>query len=208
MLRFVQFVFLLLVGVVLSFGVVQAAQTNASSHVLPFEEYFAQKRADKNILKFNDFSGKIVAKRIKKLLRSGNVLGDRVLLTNNTAVYFPEGYIVSSTLRLEQWRPRPGVHPKQIYSSDDVEPNPDFSLIDKIDQHLGKVCAVVPTQTPFEKIIVRKTDDGMLSLVQRIKGRLDKVIGRPSEDVVISSALSPQYLTTDRNIQKIVSSCL
>lgn len=62
------FIALLIVLAVPAFG--EAASKSKSLPALPFEQYFAGKRGDHDVLKFNDFSGKIKAHRIKKLLRS------------------------------------------------------------------------------------------------------------------------------------------
>ncbi len=208
MYRFTLFVLICAISSVGFGSKLYAGQNLTLLPALPFENYFAAKRADHEILKFNDFSGKIKAQRIKKLLRSGSILGDRVLLKNNTAIYFPEGYIVSSTLRIEQWRPKNRVHPKQIYSVNDVESNPDFRLIQEIDQHLGKVCAIVPSHDQKLSTRLRKLPNGVISLVQRVRGRLDKIIGKPSEDVIITSSLNPTYISSDIAIQKMASSCI
>ena len=174
---------------------------------LPYESYFAKYRADRSVLKFNDFSGKIKAQRIKKLLRSGRVLGDRVLLDNNLAVYFPEGYIVSSTLRLDAFRPKKGISAKRIKSAQDLEENPDYRLVDLMDQHLGKVCAEVKLSDKVQARL-RKNPDGVLSLVKHTQGQFDQVLGEASRAYEITSALSPSYLSTDRMVQRAVSKCI
>lgn len=174
---------------------------------LPYETYFAKYRADRAVLKFNDFSGKINAKRIKKLLRSGRVLGDRVLLDNNLAVYFPEGYIVSSTMRLDQFRPKKGLTAKKITSTKDIEVNPDYALVNLMDEHLGEVCAEITTSDQV-KASVRKNRDGILSLVKQTSGRFDYLVGEQSEAFEITSALKPSYLSSNHEIQRAVSKCI
>ncbi|NVK17892.1 MAG: hypothetical protein HWE30_04290 [Methylocystaceae bacterium] len=174
---------------------------------LPYESYFAKYRGDRAVLKFNDFSGKIKAQRIKKLLRSGPVLGDRVLLDNNLAVYFPEGYIVSSTLRLDAFRPKNGVTAKRIKSSHDLEENPDYQLVEQMDQHLGKVCAEINLPNQI-KARLRKSPDGILSLVKHTPGRFDRLVGTQSRAYEITSALKPSYLSKEREVIIAAMRCI
>lgn len=188
-------------------NVADAGYKKTSLPPLPFETYFAKDRTDSDVLKFNDFSGKIKAQRIKKLLRSGPILGDRVLLDNNLAVYFPEGYIVSSTMHIEQFRPKNGMSEKQIKSANDIEMNPEYDLVNKIDHHLGKVCAEIPSPEN-QKTRLRRNEEGILSLVKRTQGRFDKILGKQSEDVMVISALEPHYLSSDRKIQLVASNCI
>jgi hypothetical protein len=184
----------------------EATPKTKSIPSLPFEQYFASLRGDQDVLKFNDFSGKIKAQRIKKLLRSGPVLGDRVLLQNNTAVYFPEGYIVSATAQFEKWRPKTGLTIDHVSSARDIEINPDYRLVENIDSQLGRVCAELPS--PTQTLQFRKTTDGMFSLVRKTKGRFDHLLGEQSETVVITSALNPSYLSNDKRLQEMASRCI
>jgi len=201
------FLFALLLG--LAFPMTgEAASKSKSLLPLPFEQYFAGKRGDRDVLKINDFSGKIKAHRIKKLLRSGPILGDRVLLQNNTAVYFPEGYIVSATAQFEKWRPKPGIQIERVATSQDVELNPDYRLIEKIDNQLGRVCLDIPSFSPKTIIQLRKRTDGLISLVKKTQGRFDHIIGQPSETVEVTSALSPSYLSSDKKIRELASRCI
>ncbi len=186
----------------------EAASKSKSLPALPFEQYFAGKRGDHDVLKFNDFSGKIKAHRIKKLLRSGPILGDRVLLQNNTAIYFPEGYIVSATAQFEKWRPKRGIKVDHVASAHDIEINPDYGLVKSIDNQLGQVCAEIPSQTPEIILQLRKRTDGLISLVKKTQGRFDHIIGQPSETIEVTSALSPSYLSSDHKIQAIASRCI
>ena len=187
---------------------VAAADKNRAGPDLPFERYFAAAKNGINILKFNDFSGKIEAARIKKLLRSGNILGDRVLLNNNAAVYFPDGYIVSYSIRLEKWLAKTGLRAEQVSTSQEVEPNPDYVLTSKIEEQLGHVCAEVQASNPHEKVRLRKSKSGVLSLIKRTAGRFDHIVGAPSETVLITSALEPQFLSPDQQVHKAAQRCI
>lgn len=186
----------------------QAAERKSVSPELPFEQYFAKKRGDRTLLKFNDFSGKISGDRILKLLRSGSLLGDRVLLRNNTAIYFPDGYIVSASIRLERWQERQGLTPEQVRTPSDIEPNPDYALVNDVERNLGKVCAEIPSRRPKETVRLRKTKDGMLSLVKRTSGRYDHIAGQDSEAIIVTSAVDPKFLSGDREIQEIAKRCI
>lgn len=195
-------------AVVFGLGSANAAGRHSIGPDLPFERYFASKTGEASVLKFNDFSGKIDASRIKKLLRSGNLLGDRVLLKNNAAVYFPDGYIVSFSIRLERWLAKNGMGPEQVRSSHEVEPNPDYVLVSKVEEQLGRVCAEIPDSNPQEKIRLRKSRSGILSLVKRTVGRFDHIVGEPSETIVITSAMEPQFLSPDNRVWRAASSCI
>lgn len=185
-------------------------EARASGPMLPFEGYFAKQRGDVDVLKFNDFSGKIKGNRIKKLLRSGPILGDRVLLQNDTAVYFPDGYIVSMTKRFDKWRK--SVLKNNIsfssLSPHGLELNPEYKIIESLDRYLGSVCAEAKLDDRGNMIRIRKSRGGVLSLVQRAPGTFDHIPEAKSQSVIVTSSLNPRYLSQDVSIRNLAHSCL
>lgn len=175
---------------------------------LPFEPYFAKTRGGGPALRFNDFSGRISEARIKALLRSGTILGDKVLLQNGTAVYFPEGYIVSASTSLQQFRPKNGKRAKAVRSPDDLERNPDYGLIDRFDGLLGPVCAEGPGASPGTMVRVRQSERGVLSVVIIGPGRFDALLGEKTVGYRVTSALNAAYLEIDAMTESLIGDCL
>ena len=197
-----------LVGVSVGATSGNAAGKRGANPEVPFERYFADKRGDGSVLRFNDFSGKIAGSRILKLLRSGNILGDRVLLKSNTAVYFPDGYIVSSSLKLDPWRERPGLDPRHVKAQSDLVPNPDYRLVESVENKLGRVCATVAAHRPNESFRLRRSQSGVLSLVKRTPSAFHHIKGGNEQAVTITSALDPRYLSLDPEIRRQANRCL
>ncbi|MGB0683832.1 MAG: hypothetical protein ACPGOV_14050 [Magnetovibrionaceae bacterium] len=179
----------------------------ASGPEIPFESYFAKVRGEKQILKFNDFSGRIAARRIKTLLRSGDVLGDRVLLTNGLDVYFPEGYIVSSSVAFEAFQPKAGLAPTRVRSMGDLEANPHYHLTKQFDKHLGPVCSEGDGQKPGTRVRVRRSKSGVISVVQLQPGRFDLISGQKSISYRVISAVARTYLPRKSRIRGLLKAC-
>ena len=186
----------------------QAVTAAADKPLIPFESYFAGKRTNGEALQFNDFSGKIPGDRIKALLRSGNVLGDRVLLQNGIAVYFPEGYIVSASMTLDEYQPKSGMNIDTVRSSSDLEPNPNYHLVGQFEHLLGPVCAETSGAVPGTKIRARQKPNGVLSVIQIGPGQFDSFSGETSVGYQIVSAIEAPFLGGDAIVVDLVERCL
>lgn len=198
-----------LTALCLGFTVKGAMAGQGTLPALPFEKYFQQKTGFKDTLRFHDFSGKIKPERIKKLLRSGAILGDRVLLQNNTSVYFPEGYIVSTNARFDSLRLKSGVETASLNTphASMLEPNPDYQIVSSVEKFLGKTCAEATIGDTKYPTRIRKREDGMISVVKRVKARFSDVVDIQEPSVVITSAMDPKYLSEDGQIRALASSC-
>ncbi|MDJ0684957.1 MAG: hypothetical protein QNJ84_09670 [Alphaproteobacteria bacterium] len=174
---------------------------------LPFERYLGSGEGGKPVLRFNDFSGRITGDRIKALLRSGEILGDRVLLQNGSAVYFPEGYIVSSSIAFDRYRPKDGVPESSVDSPDDLELNPTYDLTNSFDQVLGPVCAETAGKSPGTTVRLRKNASGVVSLVEATPGRYNAVSGEESVGYRVLSATAAPFLPQNNAVQSMLSEC-
>jgi len=195
-----------LMGVALMLGVTGKLAL-ADTPVIPFERYFADARGGGQTLKFNDFSGEIGANRIKALLRSGSTLGDRVLLQNGIAVYFPEGYIVSSSMTLNKFRPKGGLQDKAVRSKSDLEPDPNYHLSAQFDRLLGPVCAEVDGPLPGTKLRARRTARGVFSVIRVGPGQFDALSGERSVGYRIVSAVDTPFLGRDPTVAILIDQC-
>lgn len=175
--------------------------------VLPFEKYFAAINGQKELLRFDDFSGRIGSDRIKALLRSGDTIGDRVLLRNGTAVYFPEGYIVSSRFAVPAFRPKAGVAVAEIDGIEDLDPNPHYGLVERFDDLLGPICAEEQNAGGGRLLRLRRTERGVFSLVTVRPGAFEALIGRRAPSYEVISVVDEAYLPGSGVVRQLVMGC-
>ncbi|HEX9647924.1 MAG TPA: hypothetical protein VGB88_10525 [Alphaproteobacteria bacterium] len=197
------------VAVILSGGALAGGQA-----VLPFEQSAAYKVDSRSVLHFDDYAGKITDQRIKRLLRSGDILGDRVLLQNDVAVYFPDGHIVSAKAEFHTYRPVAGLFPWNVYSAVQVEPNPNYQYRSEFDALLGPACA----ETVYSKGSKRRPGESyarlrinrqnVLSLELDSPGLYDYLTGEPSRSYTVTSALDPYYLGDAQVVQQLMNTCI
>ena len=188
-------------GLILAVGATGAA----SDPPLPFERAFAAQRGDRAVLRFNDFVGRIPDHRIKALLRSGAVLGDRVLLQEDVTVYFPDGHIVSSRLHIGEFRPRDGLVAQQVRHASHLQRDERFDWVGRFDSVLGPVCASgMGRRGPLE-IRVRK--DGVISAVSVFPGRFDARLDAPTESYTVVSAMDPVFLEPRDAVGSLLAEC-
>ncbi|MEQ8284924.1 MAG: hypothetical protein RIG26_09985 [Thalassospira sp.] len=197
-------------GVVLALAVglitmTPAAQSADITPVVPFEKYFADQRGDGKYLRFNAFSGEIPGKRIKALLRSGQVIGDRVLLAEDVAVYFPDGYIVQSQARFGKYIPKAGVHPGGIANRDHLMENPRYALVDRFDSILGRECARTEYANGFAALRIKP--DGVLSLVLETSGMFDALIDEQTTTYSVTSAVQSVFIGNQGLMPELIAKC-
>ncbi|MDP6953802.1 MAG: hypothetical protein QGF53_13695 [Alphaproteobacteria bacterium] len=182
--------------------------------MLPFEEFVEVSIDRSKWLRYDDSVGRILEPRIERLLRSGDVLGDRVLLKNQVAVYFPNGFIVSSKAEFHTYRPIDGLMPWNVYYRDQIEPNPRYERINEFDRLLGNSCAEVPyfrgrsPQRNGESFArMRINPHGVLSLVLDMPGRYDYLTNEASKSLTVTSAVDSYYLGDPGLVAKLVKDC-
>lgn len=173
--------------------------------VVPFERYFADLRGDGKTLRFNAFSGEIPGKRIKELLRSGQVVGDRVLLAEDVAVYFPDGYIVQSQTNFSKYIPRPGVKPLAVDDRDDLVENPRYALVERFDTILGRECARTEYANGFAALRIKP--DGVMSLVLETAGHFDALVGEHTTAYAVTSAVQPVFIGNQGLVPDLMAQC-
>jgi hypothetical protein len=185
----------------------------ADQPLLPFEGYAAFDLDRKAMLRFDDSTGRIPAARIERLLRSGPILGDRLLLKNEVAVYFPDGHIVSSKAEFHTYRPLPGLMPWHVYSRDQIEPNSRYALVEELDRLLGPACAETAYLkgrqrqggTSYARLRIDRHE--VLSLVIDSPGRYDYLTDQTSRSYSVTSALDPYYLGDPGVVGELVAQC-
>ncbi|WP_245881324.1 hypothetical protein [Thalassospira marina] len=182
-----------------------SAQAGEPTPVVPFEKLFAKERGDSKVLRFNGFSGEIPNKRIKALLRSGPILGDRVLLSEDVAVYFPDGYIVQSQARLAKYVPSPGLKPNQVLSRNNLVKNPRYNLVSEFDGVLGRECARVAYADGFASLRINRS--GVMSLITEGPGIFDAVLGENTTTYDITSAVKPVFMGNKGLVPDLIRLC-
>jgi len=195
-------------------GVAAPAQAG-DQPMLPFEEFVEVSIDRSRLLRFDDSVGRIIEPRIERLLRSGDILGDRVLLKNQVAVYFPNGFIVSSKAEFHTYRPVDGLMPWDVYYRDQIELNPRYGRIGEFDRLLGSSCAEVPYfggRSPRQQqgesyARMRINRHGVLSLVLDTPGRYDYLTHEPSNSLTVTSAVDSYYLGDPGLVAKLTKDC-
>ncbi|WP_085581539.1 hypothetical protein [Thalassospira mesophila] len=188
------------------FGIsASSARSAEPTPVVPFEKLFARERGDSKVLRFNGFSGEIPGKRIKALLRSGPILGDRVLLSEDVAVYFPDGYIVQSQARLAKYVPTPGLKANQVLSRANLMKNPRYNLVVQFDGVLGNECARVSYAQGFASLRINRS--GVMSLVTESPGIFDAVTGEPTTTYDVTSAVQPVFMGNKGLLPDLIRLC-
>jgi len=197
------------VAAVIVFGMASfpggSAQAGEPTPVVPFEKLFAKERGDSKVLRFNGFSGEIPGKRIKALLQSGPILGDRVLLSEDVAVYFPDGYIVQSQARLAKYVPVPGLKPTQVLTRGNLMPNPRYRLVSEFDSALGLECARVAYGDGFASLRINRS--GVMSLITEAPGIFDTLLEENTTTYDITSAVKPVFMGNKGLLPDLIRLC-
>lgn len=186
-------------------AIVPVASAADKTPIVPFEKYYADQRGDEKILRFNAFSGDIPGKRIKALLRSGQVVGDRVLLAEDVAVYFPDGYIVQSQARFGKYIPKPGLTPGTVSKREHLMLNPRYSLVTRFDTILGRECA--RTEYANGHAALRIKPDGVMSLVLETSGVYDPLVDEQTTTYNITSAVQPVFIGNQGLMPELMAKC-
>ena len=181
------------------------AQSADVTPVMPFEKYFADQRGDGKFLRFNAFSGDIPGKRIKALLRSGQVIGDRILLSEDVAVYFPDGYIVQSQTRLGKYIPKKGLKATTVVKRDHLMENPRYALVEHFDQILGKECARSEYANGFAALRIKR--DGVMSLVLETSGLYDPLVDEQTITYTVTSAVQSVFIGNQGLMPELLLKC-
>ena len=202
-------------GAVALLGVCSATSVlhAGDSPAVPFE-HLAKVALDKNsMLHYDDYAGKIAEERIKRLLRSGPILGDRILLNNDVAIYFPDGHVVSSKTEFHSFRPIGILMPWDVYYRNQIEPNPRYGLVAELDAIVGPPCA----ETKYLKASDRQTSDsyarmrfsktGVMTFEIDSSGRYDYLTGEITRSYVLTSAIDPYYLGDQVVVQALIDAC-
>jgi hypothetical protein len=173
--------------------------------VVPFERYFAELRGDGKTLRFNAFSGEIPGTRIKELLRSGQVIGDRILLAEDVAVYFPDGYIVQSQTNFTKYVPKIGVKPSAVDDREDLVENPRYALVERFDTILGRECARTEYANGFAALRIKP--DGVMSLVLETAGHFDALVNEQTTAYTVTSAVQPDFIGNQGLVPDLMAQC-
>ncbi|WP_336080646.1 hypothetical protein [Thalassospira sp. CH_XMU1448-2] len=197
-------------GVILALAMASAATTPAAiaadiTPVVPFEKYYADQRGDGKYLRFNAFSGEIPGKRIKALLRSGQVIGDRILLSEDVAVYFPDGYIVQSQVRFGKYIPTSSVQPGSISKREHLTENPRYALVERFDTILGRECARTEYANGFAALRIKP--DGVVSLVLETSGLYDQIMDEHTTTYNVTSAVQPVFIGNQGLVPELMAKC-
>ena len=190
---------------VMTTAVLPAARAADKTPIVPFERYYADLRGDGKTLRFNAFSGEIPGKRIKELLRSGQVIGDRILLAEDVAVYFPDGYIVQSQTHFSKYVPKRGVKPSAVSGRSDLVENPRYVLVERFDTILGHECARTEYANGFAAL--RLKSDGVMSLVLETAGHFDSIVGEQTKAYAVTSAVQPVFIGNQGLVPNLMSQC-
>jgi hypothetical protein len=181
------------------------AKAADSTPVVPFEKYYADQRGDGKALRFNAFSGEIPGKRIKALLKSGQVIGDRVLLAEDVAVYFPDGYIVQSQANFSKYVPKKGVKPSAVENRDHLMESPRYALVERFDSILGKECARTEYANGFASLRIKT--DGVMSLVLETSGYFDALVDEHTKAYSVTSAVQPVFIGNEGLVPDLMAKC-
>ncbi|MBX2830481.1 MAG: hypothetical protein KTR23_04780 [Rhodospirillales bacterium] len=181
------------------------AQAADKTPVVPFEKYYAELRGDGKFLRFNAFSGEIPGKRIKALLRSGQVIGDRVLLSEDVAVYFPDGYIVQSQTRFGKYIPKIGMKAAGISTRDHLVENPRYALVGRFDTILGRECARTEYANGFAALRIKP--DGVMSLVLETSGMFDTLVDEQTTTYSVTSAVQSVFIGNQGLMPELIAKC-
>lgn len=193
-------------GIAMMAAVVPSPAKSADvTPVMPFEKYYADLRGDGKFLRFNAFSGDIPGKRIKALLRSGQVVGDRVLLSEDVAVYFPDGYIVQSQARFGKYIPKRGIPAGSVVKADHLMENPRYALVKNFDQILGKECARSEYANGFAALRIKR--DGVMSLVLETSGLYDPLVDEQTTTYTVTSAVQPVFIGNQGLMPELLAQC-
>jgi len=193
----------------LSAGVAQAAD----QPVIPFETHANVAIDEATMLRFDDYAGKIPDNRIKRLMRSGPILGDRVLLNNDVAVYFPDGHIVSTKVEFHNYRPVGNLMAWNVYTVDQVEPNPRYTMIDQLDAVFGHACAETVyirgsnRRSGESYARLRRNRHGITTFELDSPGRYDYLTGETTRSYTLTSAMDPHYLGDPQVVQALTENC-
>ncbi len=190
---------------VATMSVLPTARAADKTPVVPFERYFADLRGDGKTLRFNAFSGEIPGTRIKELLRSGQVIGDRILLAEDVAVYFPDGYIVQSQANFAKYVPKYGVKPSEVSGRDDLVENPRYALINRFDVILGRECARTEYANGFAALRIKP--DGVMSLVLETAGHFDALVDEQTKAYTVTSAVQPVFIGNQGLVPDLIAQC-
>lgn len=186
-------------------AMIPTAHSADNTPVVPFEKYFADLRGDGKYLRFNAFSGDIPGKRIKALLRSGQVIGDRILLSEDVAVYFPDGYIVQSQARFGKYIPKTGITAGGVVKRDHLTENPRYALIERFDSILGKECARTEYANGFAALRIKT--DGVMSLVLETSGLYDALVDEHTTTYSVTSAVQPVFMGNQGLVPDLIAKC-
>jgi hypothetical protein len=188
-----------------SVSMTPAAMAADSTPIVPFEKYYADQRGDGKYLRFNVFSGEIPGKRIKELLRSGQVVGDRILLSEDVAVYFPDGYIVQSQARFGKYIPKAEVKGEGVLNRDHLTENPRYALVERFDTILGRECARMEYANGFAALRIKP--DGVMSLVLETSGLYDQIVDEQTTTYSVTSAVQPVFIGNQGLMPELMAQC-
>lgn len=194
------------VGVLMALIGLAGPQVRAAGDgpVVPLELLGGSKRA----LHFNDPASRIPESRIKRLLRTGPILGDRVLLSNGVAVYFPDGHIVSAKVEIDQFQPKGDLVAEQIRHHTHLEASTLYAKVARFDKLLGPVCArLSDVDGPDSEARLRKDRRGVYSLEIEKPGRFDKYTGQRSRSYAVTSALDVGFIDETQLVRKLLIGC-
>ena len=186
-------------------AILPTARAADKTPIVPFERYFADLRGDGKTLRFNAFSGEIPGKRIKELLRSGQVIGDRILLSEDVAVYFPDGYIVQSQTNFAKYVPKRGIKPSAVTDRDHLVENPRYALVERFDSILGLECARTEYANGFAALRIKQ--DGVMSLVLETAGHFDALVDEHTKAYTVTSAVQPVFIGNQGLVPDLMAQC-
>ncbi len=194
-------------------GAVVAPAFAGGKPIVPFEHLAKVALDEKSKLHYDDYAGKISEARIKRLLRSGPILGDRVLLQIDVAIYFPDGHVVSSKTEFHSYKPIGDLMPWNVYYRKQIEPNGRYALVAELDAIVGPPCA----ETKYLKGRGRQVGDsyarmrfsksGVMTFEIEAPGRYDYLTGEITRSYTLTSAIDPYYLGDQVVVHALIDAC-
>ena len=133
---------------------------------------------------------------------------------NEVAVYFPDGHIVSTKVEFHNYRPIGNLMAWHVYTVDQVEPNPRYSMIDQLDSVFGHACAETLYIRGSHRrgggesyARLRRNRHGFTTFELDTPGRYDYLTGETSRSYTLTSALDNYYLGDPQVVQTLMENC-
>lgn len=173
--------------------------------VLPFEREYAARRHEHSVLSFNDHIARVPGNRILDLPTVNGRMGDRVTLTEGQTLFFPVGYLVTATYRIDKLRPRRGV--ASPASATDLEANPDYAFVKRFDAEFGQVCARTVDKASDISVEFRILPGKTMTVILDTPGRYDAIGSEKTRSYGIFVGQEERYVVLDQISRRLLAHC-